>query len=71
MTIKRTIRFDIWCDDGRYCDGKGGTALLVKSKTEAVAAARALGWKMPHNGLAAQCPACKHRKRIPEWKANG
>jgi hypothetical protein len=62
VTLKKSVRWDIWCDDGRYCDGQQGQAMLVLTKTEAIETARALGWKVKTNHTA-QCPDCANKRR--------
>lgn len=56
------VRWDVWCDDGRYCNKAQGRGMLVPTKAEAIKMARALGWQIKTNH-AARCPDCVAKKR--------
>ena len=81
MTVKKSVYYTIWCDDGRACNTGpdaviAGQTFYGVTKAEAVAAAKASGWWVDPR-YRAQCPACcqlvvpRGRKRDERLRQRG
>lgn len=57
-----TREYTVWCDDRRYCNGEH-LQIATNTMKDARKYARAAGWYCRY-GVADQCPACYHQRRL-------